>query len=240
MTLRKLISSIRGMNKMLSTDALITDRVVAAEIKSNTMLLLKRETNLRRLWATDTIFTTFPCLEMQEVSIAECSDYIDEVTIARSKYKIPRIAEGNYQYLIQGVYSLNALGGRAKKIKEISVNRYINLLKLPVIKNEEYFWISNDYLYVTSPLVAKVRLVALFTEDVPNEVIYPDGCDCGNTISDEDWCKNPLDKPFMLPAYLEKQVKDLTNQDLMNTYFRQKTDVSDDGIDGQAININKK
>lgn len=228
------------MNKMLSTDALITDRVVAAEIKSNTMLLLKRETNLRRLWATDTIFTTFPCLEMQEVNIAECSDYIDEATIARSKYKIPRIAEGNYQYLIQGVYSLNALGGRAKKIKEISVNRYINLLKLPVIKNEEYFWISNDYLYVTSPLVAKVRLVALFTEDVPNEVIYPDGCDCGNTISDEDWCRNPLDKPFMLPAYLEKQVKDLTHQDLMNTYFRQKTDVSDDGIDGQAININKK
>lgn len=225
---------------MLSTDALITDRVVAAEIRSATMLLLKRETNLRRLWATDTIFTTFPCLEMQEVSIAECSDYIDEITIARSKYKIPRIAEGNYQYIIQGVYPVNALGGKSKKLKETTVNRYINSLKLPVRRNEEYFFITNDYLYITNPLVTTARLVALFTEDIPNEVIYPEGCDCGNTVSDEDWCMNPLDKPFNLPQYLEKQVKDLVNQSLINTYFRQKTDVSDEGLDEQAININKK
>ena len=41
---------------------------------------------------------------MVEVPISECSDYVDDCTIARSKFKIPRIAEGNYQYVIQGVY----------------------------------------------------------------------------------------------------------------------------------------
>ena len=133
-TLRDLVSTVRSSHKLLSTDGMLTDRAIAAEIKTSTFLLLKRETNLRKLWATDTLFTTIPCLDLQEVSISECCDYVDECTIARSKFKIPRISEGNYQYLIQGVYSINALGGRGKKLKEITVNRYINLLKLPVVK----------------------------------------------------------------------------------------------------------
>ena len=74
----------------------ITDRVIASEIRNASLLLIKRETNLRKLWATDSIFTTIPCLEMVEVPISECSDYVDDCTIARSKFKIPRIAEGNY------------------------------------------------------------------------------------------------------------------------------------------------
>ena len=47
---------------------------------------------------------------------------------------------------------------------------------------------------------------------------------------------NPLDKQFSLPGYLEKQVLDLTSQRLLSTYFRLKTDMSSDGIDGQAPN----
>ena len=117
-TLRKLVSDVRSMHKLLSTDNLITDRAIASELKNNALLLIKRETNLRKLWATDTIFTTIPCLEMIEVSISECCDYVDDCTISRSKYKLPRIGEGNYQYLIQGVYSINALGGKGYKFKE--------------------------------------------------------------------------------------------------------------------------
>jgi hypothetical protein len=52
----------------------------------------------------------------------------------KKQNKIPRMAEGNYQYVIQGVRSINAMGGSGKKLKETTVNRYINLLKLPIIK----------------------------------------------------------------------------------------------------------
>lgn len=235
-TLRYLVSNVRSLHKLLSTDALITDRVIASEIRASTLLLVKRETNLRKLWATDTVFTTIPCLEMMEVSISECCSYIDSCKIARSKEKIPRIAEGNYQYIIQGVYSINAMGGQGKKIKEISINRYLNLLKLPIIKKEEYFWISNDYLYVTNPFIEKVRFVALFEEDVPSSVLYS-GCDCGTPqVSDEEWCKNPLDKEYALPGYLEKQVMELTSQKLLSTYFQIKGDVTTDNLDEQSAN----
>jgi hypothetical protein len=235
-TLRKLVSDVRSMHKILSTDSLITDRAIASEVKNNALLLIKRETNLRKLWATDTLFTTISCLEMVEVPISECCDFVDPCTVARSKYKLPRIAEGNYQYIIQGVYSINAMSGRGTKFKEITVNRYVNLIKLPVIKRETYFWIMNGYLYVTNPLLQSVRISALFEADVPNEIMFPE-CDCGGIeYTDEEWCKNPLDKPYALPGYLEKQVLELTSQKLLNTYFRLKTDQTAEGVDGQAPN----
>ena len=102
-TLRKLVSDVRSMHKLLSTDNLITDRAVASEIRNNSLLLIKRETNLRRLWATDTLFTTLSCLEMIEVPISECCDYTDPCTVSRGVSKLPRIAEGSYQYIIRGV-----------------------------------------------------------------------------------------------------------------------------------------
>ena len=224
------------MHKLLSSDNLITDRAIASEIKNNAVLLIKRETNLRKLWATGTLFTTIPCLEMVEVPLSECCEYVDPCTIARSKHKLPRISEGNYQYLIQGVYSINAMGGKGKKLKEITINRYINLLKLPIIKKEEYYWIMNDYLYINNPLLQSIRISAFFEEDVPNEIMYPE-CGCGSPeYTDEDYCMNPLDKEYGLPGYLEKQVLELTSQKLLSTYFSIKTDLTSDNIDGQAPN----
>ena len=85
-TLRKLVSDIRGTHRILSTDSMITDRVIASEIRNASLLLIKRETNLRKLWSTDSIFTTIPCLEMVEVPISECYDYVDDCNIARSKF----------------------------------------------------------------------------------------------------------------------------------------------------------
>lgn len=238
-TYRKLVSDVRSMHKLLSTDNLITDRAVMSEIKNNAFLLIKRETNLRKLWATDTVFTTIPCLEMVEVPISECCDYADPCTVARTKLKLPRITEGNYQYVIQGVYSINAMSGQGKKLKEITINRYVNLLKLPIIKKEEYYWISNGYLYVNNPLLKAIRLVALFEEDVPNEIMYPE-CGCGTpSYTPEQLCVNPLDKESPVPGYLEKQVLELTSQKLLSTYFALKTDITSDGVDGQAPNAPK-
>jgi len=233
-TMRKMVSDVRGMHKILSTDSLITDRVIASDIKNNAALLIKRESNLRKLWATDTLFTTIPCMPMIEVPISECCYYNDNKTIARSKFKLPKIAEGTYQYIIQGVYSINALGGQGKKLKEVTVNRYINILKLNTKKQEDYYWITNDYLYVSNSDVESIRVVAFFDKEVSNEMLYSD-CGCSNSIiTDEEYCKNPLDKEFSLPSYLEKQVLDLTSQKLLATYFRLKTDINNTGIDGQA------
>ncbi len=235
-TLRKLVSDVRGTHKILSTDALITDRVIASEIKNASQMLIKRETNLRKLWASDTLYTTIPCLEMKEVPISECCEYADECNVSRTVHKLRRMSEGNYQYVIQGVYSVDVMGGKGTKLKEITINRYLNLLKLPIVKNDYYFWISNGYLYVNNPLLKAIRLAAFFEEDVPSEIMYPD-CDCGGIqYTNEEYCKNPLDKEYALPGYLESSALGLVSQKLLATYFEIKTDMSNEGIDGQAPN----
>ena len=236
MTGRQLVSACRSLHRLTSTDGALNDRSILSEIRTNSLLLIKRETNLRKLWNTDSIFNTIPCLEMKEVPISECCEYSDDCTIARSVLPLPRISEGNYQYVIQGVYSINAMGGKGSKLKEITINRYLNLLKLPIIKNESYFWISNGYLYITNPQLKAIRFVAFFEEDIPNDIMYPE-CGCGSTYSIDDYCKNPLDKEFPLPGYLMKQVLDLTSQKLLSTYYRLKEDISNQGLDEQAPNI---
>jgi len=236
MTGRELISACRSLHRLTSTDGALNDRSILSEIRINSLLLIKRETNLRKLWNTDSIFNTIPCLEMKEVPISECCEYSDDCTIARSVLPLPRISEGNYQYVIQGVYSINAMGGKGSKLKEITINRYLNLLKLPIIKNESYFWISNGYLYITNPQLKAIRFVAFFEEDIPNDIMYPE-CGCGTpSYTTDQLCQNPLDKEFACPGYLEKQVLELTSQKLLQTYFNIKTDITDDGIDGQAHN----
>jgi len=235
MTGRKLVSDVRSTHKLLSIDNTITDRAILSEIRNNTILLVKRETNLRKLWATDTIFESLPCFQMKEVPISECCDYVDPCTVSRSVHKLPRIGEGNYQYLIQGVWSINAMGGKGKRIKEITINRYLNLLKLKIVKNQVYYWIVDDYLYTNNPLLQSIRMAAFFEEDVPNEIMFPD-CDCGKEYSLDEICKNPLDREFPCPGYLQKQVLELTSQKLLNTYYRLKSDQTQEGVDGQAPN----
>ena len=88
---------------------------------------------------------------------------------------------------------------------------------------------------MSNPLLQAIRIAALFEDEIPNEILYPE-CDCGKDYPIEDLCKNPLDKEFALPGYLEKQVLSLVSQNLLATYFRIKTDMTDDGIDGQAVN----
>ena len=233
-TRRNLVSTVRSSHKLLSTDSLLTDRAIFAEIKNTAILLIKRQTDLRKLWSTDTLFETLPCLELIEVPISECCDYVDPCNVSRSKFKLPRMSEGNYQYLIQGVWSINAMGGMGKKFKEITINRYVNLLKLPVIKKDVYYWIVNDYLYTNNPLLKAVRIAAFFEEDIPNEIQFSE-C-CGQKVTDEEWCKNPLDKEFTLPGYLQEQVLELVSKKLLSRYFNVKTDQTQDGIDGQAPN----
>ena len=75
----------------------------------------------------------------------------------------------------------------------------------------------------------------MFESDVPNEILFPE-CDCGMTPSLDELCKNPLDREFPLPGYLEKQVMDLVTKELLSTYFNLKSDLSEEGINGQSPN----
>ena len=117
--------------------------------------------------------------------------------------------------------------------QKVTINRYMNLLSLPLVKNQPYYWIVNGYLYVSNPLLQAVRIAAFFEEDVPNEIMFSECC-CTNGVNLDEYCMNPLDKEYGCPGYLEKQVLELTSQKLVSTYFRINDDKTSDGKDDQV------
>lgn len=222
-TLRQLVSSTRSRNKLLSHDNHITDRAIASEIRLTAILLAKRETNLRRLWSTDSLFTTLPCIPMQEVPLAECGLYHSPKSISRSISRLPKIAEGNYQYIINAVTDIES----SRVLKYMPVQRYINSLKLNEVTPDIYYWIQDRYLYCSSQEIKFLKMGAMFEDDIPYDILYPDTCDCKDAPS----CLNPLDMDFNLPGYLEKNVLDMVSDILMKTYERVKEDVTSDDLE---------
>jgi len=212
-TLRDVVSRIRSANKFINENDLLNDRVIASEVRSKAILLIKRESNARRLWNTDTIFTPIPCLQMEEIKLSDCCNYKSDRTISKSKIKLPRIAEGNYQYLISQVSDLDS----SVVLKYMPVKRFINMLKLGLRTNEVYYWIQDQYLFVSNPNARSVRISAFFEEDLPFDILYPAKCDCGP--KPPDCPDNPLDLEFKCPGYLENSVVEMTSKYLRETYL---------------------
>lgn len=228
MTNRQFISDVRSLNKILSSDALINDRSILREGKSSATLLIKRETDKRRLFQSPNLFTNIDCLEMVKVPLGECCEYSSEAFIARSKYKLPTVGEGIFGLLVQQVASIDGM----LKFNESTPMRYANILKLklPVVK--VFFWVYNSYLYVTNEETTTVRLSAYFEDEVPNSILYPD-CDCTAT-EDVDKCISDLDKEFKCAPHLMEAVKSLTHEKLLKIYFQVPSDKTDNDSDEQS------
>jgi hypothetical protein len=210
---RKLVSEVRSLNKLINSDNNITDRVIYGVLRKSATLLIKRETNLRRLWNSPNLFTAIRCLEMTPVPLSECCDYKNPCTVSRSKKKIPQISEGIFGLLIQSVFSPGM-----RKFDWAPIDRFVNILGLKLKNTKKYFWIYDDYLYVSDENIEYIDISAYFDDDI-NPIEYS-GC----VKRDDSVCINPLDREFPAPSYLEKQLIDLANETLSKTYFRHIVD----------------
>lgn len=230
-TVRQMISRVRSLNKMLNSDNTVTDRVVSTELRSKATFYIRRETDKRKLWNTATIFTNIPCVEMVQVPTADCCDYVSDQFVARSKFRLPKISDGIYGLLIHGVFSVDS----SRRLKEITLSRYINLLKLGLPTNDIYYWIYDRYLFISSPKVEVASIWAYFEEDIPDNLLYPN-CPCTNQDKPNP-CMNPLDLEFKCPGYLEDVVVKDTLQVLLQTYYRIPVDQTSDNKDDQVNKV---
>lgn len=222
-TLRQIVSDIRSMNKLTSSDNTITDRAIASEVRTTSSLLIRRELLLRRLWNTPTIFTNLKCLQMCEVPLAECCSYKSPCTIRKSSCKIVGIADlGTFGLAIQGVFNIDG----TKKFKETNPSEYENILKLGLKNKTNFYWFQDQYLYIADPDVEAVNLIAYF-EDFKLE---GENCQCDN-VDSSSACTNPLDMPFKCPDYLVNNVKTLVNQSIGRQYRTAIPDMTSDEKD---------
>jgi hypothetical protein len=218
-TLRSHVSAIRSLSKLFSADNRITARALAYEIRSTVLQLIKQQTDKRRLWQSPNLFTRINCIELEPASLAECCNFRGVCTIRKSKYKLPRIAEGLFGLLIQGVYSIDS----STSFKYSSPERYTNLKKLGLACLPDCYWIADHHLYVTAEHLERVTLLAYPEEDIPSGL---------EACSDQsNGCINPLDRSFYIPGFLRRQVTDLVFDRLSKTYFQLSQDYTADGKD---------
>lgn len=223
MTGRDLVSRVRSLNKLFSNDNTVSDRMIMKELKSAASTLIKRETNLRRLWNSPNIFTTVECLEMEQVPLSECCDYQSSCMVSRSKEKIPQISEGIFGLLIQSVFSPGMT-----KFDYAPIERFVNILRLGVKSTKKYFWIQNERLYTSNPDIERINFTAYFDDDL--NVDYLNSCSSTAKRQGGD-CINPLDKPFRIPSYLEDALIKMVNDQLLRSYFRHIEDKTPDKKD---------
>lgn len=229
---RDLISDIRSKDKLISGDNIITDRAIFNELKSTASLLIKQETNQRKLWNSPNIFTAVECLLMEQVPLSECCEYKSPFMVARSKKEIPQISEGIFGLLVQSIYSPGMTN-----FDFTTLPRLVNILKLGLKNPRHLFFIQNKKVYVTAHNLEYINMNAYFDSDIdPN-----DYGECKSEISSTDKkFVNPLDRPFKIPSYMEKSLKDWTHKSLLESYFRLTEDTTSDNQDTSgASNMNR-
>lgn len=218
------ISQVRSMFKQISADNVITDRALMRELKNTAVKYIRQQINQRKLFASPNIWTPLDCIEMVEAPLSECCFYTSPCTVSRSKYKLPKISEGIYGLLVQGVWGLDkGMQKKSTRYAETTANRYSNYLKMNIAKRKKFFWLHDGYLYVSDPNVEGVAISAYFEEDVdPN--LY-------SCQKDQVCPSNPLELEFKVPGYLVKDVLNDTYNTILQTYKRSKEDTSSDGVD---------
>jgi len=229
MTYRDVISTIRGMNKLLASDDLINDRVLMGEVRAAANLIVGQSLSRRKYWQSPTLFAPIMCLEMEPVPLSQCCEYTGERVVSISKKSLPKIGEGVFGLAIQGMFGMNG----SVKFSPTNPNRYSNLLKLSLTNQDRFFWVRNDgRVVVTNEDTAKINMFAYFTEPVPNHLLYPgEDCDCIVKPSITDLCTNPLDQTFFFIEERLFDLKQLVYKNLMATYFGIQSDVTSDNKD---------
>lgn len=227
-TYRQHISNIRGANKLLSSELLISDRLIASELRIAANMIVQQSINKRQYLNSPNLFTPILCLKMEETPLASCCEYVGEKTIAKSTKQLPQIGEGIWGLSIQRVTGLDS----SRDLKESTPGRYSNLLKLKLTTKDVYYWIQDGYLFVSNPLTEMVNLFAYFTEDVPNDLLFPGkDCKCVDKPDINDLCTNPLDKPFKIPGGKLLEIERLVSDKLLSTFTNLREDKTSDNND---------
>lgn len=246
---REVVNKVRNSFKMLNGNSndYISDRYIMSELQGASLKLIKQSTNVRKLWNSNNLFQSLPCIDMIQVPLAECGSYISSCLISRSLYQLPRISEGTYfNMLIKGILSIDSL---SRKFIESDPDRYANSLGLGLQSQQIHYWFQNKYLYISSPDIIKIKLIAHFEEDIPLELLnFPSYCGdtsvttlkvtsttgcCGdssaitntkdeNSINDMSLCcpPNPLDLECTIPGYMEDDVILMTSKKILETFER--------------------
>lgn len=220
-TNQSVISDVRSALKLNHFDVELPTRAIYSKILDVRNKYVKQQTDKRKLWESDNIFTTLK-IELEEVPILDVCDYQGNCMVARSKVKLPKIMDSGVFGLIHA--GITTLEGK-RRFKEITPNLVNTMKELQLPGSNIYYWFFNGYLVIDSPTIETVIFRAFLDEDDYDSSM---SMDC-----DEDFnCPiNPLEKEFKCPGYLKDDIVRDVVAYYLGSYKRSIQDPASDGVD---------
>lgn len=214
LTIRAAISQVKVPNKAVNADSRLTNKYIFSLLRKHRDFLIKQIDSKFQLLKLGYLFQTWKCVDLIESpTIDECCGLKTSCTIYRTKKKLPYIMVASWGPVLRKVSSLDGFT-EFFLTTPAEWNRRQEDTNSKYDKNLYYYW-SDGYLYFPNISWKKVKIEALFEEDIEK---YNECCE------KVDPCKTFLDSTFRIPKELMKPCLDLVNMEVINEYQRLQPD----------------
>lgn len=188
-TNRDVVSDIVNGLKALNIDDRKSNRYILSQVRDKVSVLIKQDTDTRRLFAVSDVWKKIKCIHLKEQSVLECcADIPGCRTIRKSVEKIPRVYLSSYGNIIKVMNIDGTL-----EYTQTTQAKYKDIMNREIVNpNVKYFWIDDGYIYIPNSSVETVSVLGLF--------LYPEQADILNDESTD--CISPLDQVFPAPDYI--------------------------------------
>lgn len=204
-TIGEAVSRVRNIIKASTEDAFITDRFIFSIIMKHAKYYIRRQDSLNEILRFNSFFRRLPCVELIEVDRVEaCCDVKSNVTVMRTKEKIPGVMDSSFGPLFRTVASVDD----STIVYKTEPVLYNALSKTSGYKynKQKYYWYLNGYLYFPNVVWEAVSVEGIFEQDLS-----------GFVCTEDPGCSKRQEQQLIVPEYLFTEIEAQVLNDLKFT-----------------------
>lgn len=185
-TYREIISQVRGIYRLNTEDAFVTDPFLYSLFKKYADVLMRRKETENKLKLNNDLYRwidVVPLVEVDKIE-ADCIGIKTDCTYRRTKYKLPEIVTFDNGPLIGEVYSLDT----SEKVDKTTLAKFREIANSSTFRYNKfkYFWFKEGHLYFPNVTWSAVTLNAIFTGSVTQYCKEVLDDECNNCSGCED------------------------------------------------------
>ena len=193
MTVRQIIALVRNEVNSITLDGRKSNRFIFSKILIYTDIILKRESDSRRLFNSTNIFTTLSCFNLKETSLSCTNIKLPKCkTFMRSSLPLP----GFYSSIYGNLLIVETIDG-SNRFEQTTPENYKNISNREFKPKTGYYWINNNHLIIPDSEVETVSLRYIAKIEITT-------------------CTG-LDQEIGIPSWLISDVVKYVVQDIRNT-----------------------
>lgn len=204
-TFRQHISDIVTELKAYNLDDSIPYKFIAHKLQDEAQVLLKQDSEYRKLLKNPSIFLTIDCLDLQDAEPGECGcDVRDLISLKKSCRRLPDVYESSYGNIIK-VLTVD-YAHTFTRVDPFSYKDYKNRRFGP----KRFFWEIDGYIFIPDSMVDSVMVIGAFKYN--NEVD-----EINKGVKN---CTGYLDAEFNFPDYITSIAKSETIKKLSSVFLQ--------------------